>query len=293
MKKLLILTLALLLLTVPAFASISPRPVHTVAPLNPNRYCCDGVYFTIPDGYNPCDTDSGAFMFATLFDIKTILVTTFESDGLTPETTQDFLCDSIENIDIECQPYAEINGINYIDCTYTDDSGPYYGKMAVFIHDDISWLFILKNRVQVTEADLTVWYEMLSSITAPDLFPVSTPVPTATPLPPLDFAAVNRNPEKYKYMSFMIHGHVLQVIEGETDENGYTIGQFRLATDGDYGDEIYCYYRHGPTEDRILKDDLIEFIGQCRGLYTYTSIRNVQISLPLFYIFDEIHILEE
>ena len=284
MKKLLILTLALLLLTVPAFASISPRPVHTVAPLNPNRYCCDGVYFTIPDGYNPCDTDSGALMFATLFDIKTILVTTFESDGLTPETTQDFLCDSIENIDIECQPYAEINGINYIDCTYTDDSGPYYGKMAVFIHDDISWLFILKNRVQVTEADLTVWYEMLSSITAPDLFPVSTPVPTATPFPPLDFAAVNRNPEKHAMEVYVVTGTVYQSVEHEDPT------LLRVAVDDDSDQMILVEYRRPAGGDRILEGDKITFSGVVYGLTSYEAINGRTITLPFLGLIDLISI---
>ncbi len=308
MKKLLIGLLLIALLLPSALADVRVLPVRPVTPTvepeptrtlsGPQLYNCYGVTFIAPDGFTRQETDEEELVFVNAEKSAAVQVFATEAEGLTWGNARTYLSDKYQYRAFSCNTSAKINGIPCINCVYADEFEPAYGRITVFLDEAeaVAWVFIFHSLLPLTDADRETWSDLLCSISAPMFLPTPTPTlePTPTPTPPpLDFKAVNRNPEKYKYMDFMIKGRVLQVIEGEADENGYTTGQFRLATDGEYGDEIYCYYRHGPNDDRILEDDLIEFTGQCQGLYTYTSIRKVQISLPLFYIFSDIHIIEE
>ena len=43
------------------------------------------------------------------------------------------------------------------------------------------------------------------------------------------------------------------------------------------------YTRKDSSEGRILEDDIVTLYGKMRGTYTYTSVMNASITVPLMY----------
>ena len=51
-----------------------------------------------------------------------------------------------------------------------------------------------------------------------------------------------------------------------------------------WDDQIMVYYtRKDSSEGRILEDDIVTLYGKMRGTYTYTSVMNASITVPLMY----------
>lgn len=96
----------------------------------------------------------------------------------------------------------------------------------------------------------------------------------------LDFVAVSRNPDDYEGKEFAFSGKVLQVLEEE--EGGSVEVGMRVATSGNYDDEVYVTYRRSEGESRILKEDRVTVEGIYLGLYTYETLIGGTITLPGF-----------
>lgn len=119
----------------------------------------------------------------------------------------------------------------------------------------------------------------------PEPSPTPIPTPTPEPAPLLDFNTVNRNPDKYKDQHFTIKGRVLQITEESySDSSGSVVVGARIATDGNYGDVVYLIYIRYPGEDRLLEDDNVTLEGIAAGLFSYTSISDIPITLPCFHL---------
>lgn len=117
----------------------------------------------------------------------------------------------------------------------------------------------------------------------PDPSPTPIPTPTPEPAPLLDFNAVNRNPDKYEGQHFTINGRVLQITEDPYDEtDGSVLVGARIATDGYLGDVVYLIYIRYSGEDRLLENDNVTLEGVADGLYSYTSIKDIPVTLPCF-----------
>lgn len=90
-----------------------------------------------------------------------------------------------------------------------------------------------------------------------------------------------RNPDQYDGSYAKLRGEVMQVQE---DGDSYVllvqITQKRYYWD----DQIMVYYtRKDSSEGRILEDDIVTLYGKMRGTYTYTSVMNAAITVPLMY----------
>ena len=113
------------------------------------------------------------------------------------------------------------------------------------------------------------------------------PIPTATPEPtlppPLDFKAVNRNPDNYAMQTYTITGTVVQSIETAElrDDKTYRT-HLRVAVDDDHDQIILVLYDRPYTADRVLEDDRITFSGVVYGLTSYEAINGRTITLPYF-----------
>ena len=90
--------------------------------------------------------------------------------------------------------------------------------------------------------------------------------------PTYDEAA--RNPDEYMYKLGKFKGKVVQVIEGEKDNN------LRVAVDGNYDKILLVQYGNNIVSQRILEGDYITIYGMNRGIYSYTSTMGAKISLP-------------
>lgn len=96
----------------------------------------------------------------------------------------------------------------------------------------------------------------------------------------LDFNAISRDPDNYIDVNYQFDGKVLQVMEEEYE--GQTIVALRIATKGKYDNVVYVMYIRKAGESRILEDDRVSVRGTCKGLYSYTSVRGNEITLPYF-----------
>ncbi len=87
-----------------------------------------------------------------------------------------------------------------------------------------------------------------------------------------------RNPEQYEGKKVKFTGTVLQVMEGD-DEN-----DIRLATSGGYDDVIYCGYDPSILDVRLLEDDVIVIYGISLGTYSYKAVMGNTITIPAVWV---------
>ncbi len=91
----------------------------------------------------------------------------------------------------------------------------------------------------------------------------------------ITYDQIARTPDTYKGKKVRFSGFVLQVMESENQV------ELRIATDGNYDDIIYVYYKSSLVSSRILEDDYITIYGVSEGLYTYISAWGVEVTIPL------------
>ena len=140
----------------------------------------------------------------------------------------------------------------------------------------------------------------------------STPTPRATLLregvDQIDWETLFRYNEAHVGKSVAFKGKVLQVLQveescflGVCSTNFSAIDD---ATEGDvalrvavtrssYGswdDAVMLFYRSPPT--RILEDDLVEFVAEVKGLYTYEALFGNDITVPLLEVV-QLRLVEE
>ena len=140
----------------------------------------------------------------------------------------------------------------------------------------------------------------------------STPTPMATSMSEgadqIDWETLFRYNEEHVGKSVAFKGNVLQVIQVEEScFLGVCITNFSAiddATEGDvalrvavtrssYGswdDAVMLLYRSPPT--RILEDDLIEFVAEVKGLYSYDAIMGNEVTIPLLEV-TQLRLIEE
>lgn len=85
---------------------------------------------------------------------------------------------------------------------------------------------------------------------------------------------VARNPEKHMAKLGKFEGKVVQVMEGDKDN------QIRLAVGGDYDKMILVEYPKNLLESRILEEDYITVYGQNLGTISYESTMGSNITIP-------------
>ena len=140
----------------------------------------------------------------------------------------------------------------------------------------------------------------------------STPTPMATSMSEgadqIDWETLFRYNEEHVGKSVAFKGKVLQVVQvekscflGVCSTNFSAIDD---ATEGDvalrvavtrssYGswdDAVMLLYRSPPT--RILEDDLIEFVAEVKGLYSYNAIMGNEVTIPLLEV-TQLRLIEE
>lgn len=140
----------------------------------------------------------------------------------------------------------------------------------------------------------------------------STPTPMATSISEgvdqIDWETLFRYNEDHVGKSVAFKGKVLQVVQvekscflGVCSTNFSAIDD---ATEGDvalrvavtrssYGswdDAVMLLYRSPPT--RILEDDLIEFVAEVKGLYSYDAIMGNEVTIPLLEV-TQLRLIEE
>lgn len=95
------------------------------------------------------------------------------------------------------------------------------------------------------------------------------------------YEEISRNPDQYKEKLAKFKGQVIQVVESGNDL------QLRVNVTADeygfYSDTIYVTYSKGESESRILENDIVEVYGVLDGLYTYKSIMNSTVTLPIIH----------
>jgi Uncharacterized protein conserved in bacteria len=89
---------------------------------------------------------------------------------------------------------------------------------------------------------------------------------------------LSRKPDDYLYEYIEVSGEVVQLIEGD-DEN-----QIRVALNSNgYDDVILCGYDPSIMEQRILEEDSVTIKGMSVGIYQYESTLGGLISVPAIY----------
>lgn len=83
-----------------------------------------------------------------------------------------------------------------------------------------------------------------------------------------------RNPDDYNGEKVKFTGKVLQVMEGDTEN------QIRLAVSSDYDTVLYCGYSPSIVSSRILEDDIITIYGTSVGTISYKSTLGGTITIP-------------
>ena len=94
----------------------------------------------------------------------------------------------------------------------------------------------------------------------------------------ITYSQLARSPDQYKGKKVKFTGKVLQILEGD-DEN-----QMRLATKGNYDDVVYCGYDPSILDVRILEDDTIVIYGVSLGTLSYESTMGKQVTLPAIWV---------
>ena len=87
-----------------------------------------------------------------------------------------------------------------------------------------------------------------------------------------------RNPDDYKGEKVKFKGKVVQVIEGDSEN------QIRLAVNSDYDTILYCGYDPSIVSSRVLEDDIITVYGYSVGTISYQSTLGGNITIPGVYV---------
>ena len=82
-----------------------------------------------------------------------------------------------------------------------------------------------------------------------------------------------RNSEQYEGQSFYFRGEVVQVMEEGRDKY-----DLRISLGDIFDDEVV--YLSDYEGQRILEDDIVEFVGESNGLVTYTATLGNRITIP-------------
>ena len=90
----------------------------------------------------------------------------------------------------------------------------------------------------------------------------------------VEYTELARYPEKYEGEHIKISGQVVQVME-----NG-NYCEYRISTDGNYGDVVYCIFVRENDDGRLLEDDYVTIYGLGQGLITYESTLGLNITIP-------------
>jgi hypothetical protein len=125
---------------------------------------------------------------------------------------------------------------------------------------------------------------------APTLAPTPEPTPPPTPVPTerrrstkamvesamkVSYEEVFRNSDSYLSAPVYFKGEVIQVLDG--GDGTYTL---RInVTKGEYGwweDTVLVLY----AGDRVLEEDIVDFVGIFTGPYTYESVLGGDITVP-------------
>lgn len=91
---------------------------------------------------------------------------------------------------------------------------------------------------------------------------------------------IARMPDNYEDLNVYFSGQVVQVMDdGSSNNCVYRIN----VTAGEYGtweDTVYVTYKLPEGSPRILEDDIVNFYGVCKGVYTYTAVLGNDITIP-------------
>ena len=160
-------------------------------------------------------------------------------------------------------------------------------------------LFIMIGGALSKRTDGASWGIYLGAIITPiallvvliaaagDTEPIAT-APAATATPILTFQELKeragrvtyeelyRNNETYQGDLVYLKGEVIQVAaDGNSDR--YTLRVSITKTDYGYDDPVLVHYT-GPV--RLLDDDIVEIVGNVKGLRTYESIFGAPVTIP-------------
>ena len=160
-------------------------------------------------------------------------------------------------------------------------------------------LFVMIGGAISKRTDGASWGIYLAAIIAPiallialvavagDSQPTAT-APAATATPILTFQELKeragrvtyeelyRNNETYQGDLVYLKGEVIQVAaDGNSDR--YTLRVSITKTDYGYDDPVLVHYT-GPV--RLLDDDIVEIVGNVKGLRTYESIFGAPVTIP-------------
>ena len=94
----------------------------------------------------------------------------------------------------------------------------------------------------------------------------------------ISYDDLSRRPDDYMYEYIELSGTVIQLIEGD-EENEIRVS---LNSNG-YDDVILCGYEPSIVEERILVEDKITIKGLSVGIYQYESTLSGPISVPAIY----------
>lgn len=107
--------------------------------------------------------------------------------------------------------------------------------------------------------------------------------PTATPVPSLEELKVKadtigyrelfRNNERYESQSFYFKGEIVQLLE-----HGGDTYDFRVRLGDVFDDEVIYISEY--KDQRLLEDDVIEFVSESTGLLTYKATFGNRITIP-------------
>ena len=113
--------------------------------------------------------------------------------------------------------------------------------------------------------------------------PTATPEPTSTPIPTFEdwksnasvigYRELFRNNEQYESQNFYFKGEVVQVVE--VSRNKYHL---RVRLGDIFSDEIIFLSDY--SGQRLLEDDIIEFVAESTGLITYTATFGNNVTIP-------------
>lgn len=93
--------------------------------------------------------------------------------------------------------------------------------------------------------------------------------------PVVSFDSLARTPDQYESKNIQLTGKVLQVIEGDDENN------LRVAVNGDYNDVVLVeYFRGIMLGTRVLEDDKVTLYGISMGTTTYESTMGADITIP-------------
>ena len=159
---------------------------------------------------------------------------------------------------------------------------------------DIRWQRLIMRLVLLAGAGVLV-YLLAVVLLAEQNTDVTTPVPTAPP-PPTWEEVRNRSREVgyrewfrnwgvYQGASLYFRGQVKQVIDdGGTDQTAFSSLRIDVLPT-EYGQYLGrgIIYLHGlvhPRGNRLLKDDLVEFVGIAESPLTYQTVLGASITVP-------------